>query len=137
MKNLVLAVGVSVLALAGCDNNANAQAQQVSADVGSPQGNNTLIIEEGYTVVDPVQPVQPSGAVDVNNQMQPLPGDPGVDVAGRKSACRIAECGRCRFNSGNHLIHHHSADAVNLIFRFHRFLRLKSPSFEGLLCCIN
>ena len=73
MKNLVLAVGVSVLALAGCDNNANAQAQQVSADVGSPQGNNTLIIEEGYTVVDPVQPVQPSGAVDVNNQMQPLP----------------------------------------------------------------
>lgn len=75
MKNLVLAVGVSVLALAGCDNNANAQAQQVSADVGSPQGNNTLIIEEGYTVVDPVQPVQPSGAVDVNNQMQPLPGD--------------------------------------------------------------
>lgn len=59
MKNLVLAVGVSVLALAGCDNNANAQAQQVSADVGSPQGNNTLIIEEGYTVVDPVQPVQP------------------------------------------------------------------------------
>ena len=67
MKNLVLAVGVSVLALAGCDNNANAQAQQVSADVGSPQGNNTLIIEEGYTVVDPVQPVQPSGAVDVNN----------------------------------------------------------------------
>ena len=38
MKNLVLAVGVSVLALAGCDNNANAQAQQVSADVGSPQG---------------------------------------------------------------------------------------------------
>lgn len=40
-----------------------------------------LIIEEGYTVVDPVQPVQPSGAVDVNNQMQPLPGDPGVDVA--------------------------------------------------------
>ena len=40
MKNLVLAVGVSVLALAGCDNNANAQAQQVSADVGSPQGNN-------------------------------------------------------------------------------------------------
>lgn len=41
MKNLVLAVGVSVLALAGCDNNANAQAQQVSADVGSPQGNNT------------------------------------------------------------------------------------------------
>lgn len=81
MKNLVLAVGVSVLALAGCDNNANAQAQQVSADVGLPQGNNTLIIEEGYTVVDPVQPVQPSGAVDVNNQMQPLPGDPGVDVA--------------------------------------------------------
>ena len=81
MKNLVLAVGVSVLALAGCDNNANAQAQQVSADVGSPQGNNTLIIEEGYTVVDPVQPVQPSGAIDVNNQMQPLPGDPGVDVA--------------------------------------------------------
>ena len=78
MKNLVLAVGVSVLALAGCDNNANAQAQQVSADVGSPQGNNTLIIEEGYTVVDPVQPVQPSGAGDVNNQMQPLPG---VDVA--------------------------------------------------------
>ena len=76
MKNLVLAVGVSVLALAGCDNNANAQAQQVSADVGSPQGNNTLIIEEGYTVVDPVQPVQPSGAVDVNNQMHP-----GVDVA--------------------------------------------------------
>ena len=72
MKNLVLAVGVSVLALAGCDNNANAQAQQVSADVGSPQGNNTLIIEEGYTVVDPVQPVQPSGAIDVNNQMQPL-----------------------------------------------------------------
>lgn len=70
MKNLVLAVGVSVLALAGCDNNANAQAQQVSADVGSPQGNNTLIIEEGYTVVDPVQPVQPSGTVDVNNQMQ-------------------------------------------------------------------
>ena len=45
MKNLVLAVGVSVLALAGCDNNANAQAQQVSADVGSPQGNNTLIID--------------------------------------------------------------------------------------------
>ena len=80
MKNLVLAVGVSVLALAGCDNNANAQAQQVSADVGSPQGNNTLIIEEGYTVVDPVQPVQPSGAVDVNNQMQPLPGDPGDAV---------------------------------------------------------
>ena len=112
MKNLVLAVGVSVLALAGCDNNANAQAQQVSADVGSPQGNNTLIIEEGYTVVDPVQPVQPSGAVDVNNQMQPLPGDPGVDVA-------------------------HPADAVNFIFRFHRFLRLKSPSFEGLLRCIN
>ena len=73
MKNLVLAVGVSVLALAGCDNNANAQAQQVSADVGSPQGNNTLIIEEGYTVVDPVQPVQPSGAVDVNNHVAPLP----------------------------------------------------------------
>ncbi len=82
MKKLMMALSVSVLALMGCDSrNANAQANQVSADVGSPQGTNTLIIQEGYTVVDPVQPVAPSGAAASENAMQPLPGDPGVDVA--------------------------------------------------------
>lgn len=82
MKKLYWALGISAIALMGCDSqNANAQVQQVSAEVGSPEGANTLIIKEGYTVVDPVQPVTPPGAVGVDNQMQPLPGDPGVDVA--------------------------------------------------------
>lgn len=82
MKKLLLTLGVSALALMGCDSrNANAQVQQVSAEVGSPEGLNTLIIKEGYTVVDPVQPISPPGMANVNNQMQPLPGDPGVDVA--------------------------------------------------------
>lgn len=82
MKKIMMALSVSVLALMGCDSrDANAQANQVSADVGSPQGTNTLIIQEGYTVVDPIQPVAPSGAAASENAMQPLPGDPGVDVA--------------------------------------------------------
>lgn len=82
MKKIMMALSVSALALMGCDSrNANAQANQVSADVGSPQGTNTLIIQEGYTVVDPIQPIAPSGAAASKNAMQPLPGDPGVDVA--------------------------------------------------------
>jgi len=82
MKKGLMALGVSALALMGCDSrSANAQVNQMSADVGSPQGANTLIIKEGYTVVDPVQPVAPAGSAVMDNQMQPLPGDPGVDVA--------------------------------------------------------
>lgn len=42
MKKIMMALSVSVLALMGCDSrDANAQANQVSADVGLPQGTNT------------------------------------------------------------------------------------------------
>lgn len=79
MKKLNALGGVSALALAGYAGFALAQTS-VSADVGTPGSANTLIIEQGYDVVSPVQPVM-NGDSNINNQMQPLPGDPGVDVA--------------------------------------------------------
>ena len=78
MKKLNALSCVSALALAGYAGFAMAQSS-VSTDVGTPGSANTLIIEQGYDVVSPVQPVTNDG--EGNNQMQPLPGDPGVDVA--------------------------------------------------------
>lgn len=77
MKKFLMVLSVSAVALM-FGNNASAQVSQVSADVGSPQGTNTLVIQESYSVTDPAVP-----AVDnnMNNEMQPLPGDPGVEVA--------------------------------------------------------
>ena len=48
MKKTLAMLGVSALALMGCDSrDANAQSQ-VSADVGNADSSNMLIVEEGY-----------------------------------------------------------------------------------------
>ena len=53
MKKTLAMLGVSALALMGCDSrDANAQSQ-VSADVGNADSANMLIVEEGYEVVTP------------------------------------------------------------------------------------
>lgn len=71
--NKVLAVlGVSALALMGCDSrDANAQSQ-VSADVGNPDSVNVLTVQEGYEVITPAGPA---------DNMVADPGNPGVQVA--------------------------------------------------------
>ena len=77
MKKTLALLSVSALALMGCDSqNANAQTQ-VSSDVGNPDSANILVVEEGYEVISPA----PAAPVNQNNDMKPLPGDPGVDVA--------------------------------------------------------
>lgn len=79
MNKLAALLGVSSVALIGYGSPALAQTS-VSAGVGNPDSANMLIIEEGYNVVEPVQPLNNDNS-NINNEMQPLPGDPGVDVA--------------------------------------------------------
>lgn len=77
MRKFLMILSVSGVALM-FGNNASAQVSQVTADVGSPQGTNTLVIQESYSVTDPAVPAVNN---DINSEMQPLPGDPGVEVA--------------------------------------------------------
>ena len=76
MRKIVYVLGACVLALSACDGkDANAQMQQ-SMDVGTPDSANMLMMEESYTITAPAnKSTQPT------NQMEPLPGDPGVEVA--------------------------------------------------------
>lgn len=53
MKKTLAMLGVSVLALMGCDSQAANAQSQVSADVGNADSANMLIVEEGYGVVTP------------------------------------------------------------------------------------
>ena len=77
MKKIFYVMGLCALALSACDGkDANAQMQE-SMDVGSPEGANMLMLEESYTVTAPVANSTPQ----TNEQMEPLPGDPGVEVA--------------------------------------------------------
>lgn len=72
MIRTIALLGISALALLGCDSkDANAQSQ-VSADVGNPDSANILVIEEGYEVITPAVP---------SDGMVPDPGNPGVEVA--------------------------------------------------------
>ena len=76
MKKIFYVLGVCALALGACKGHeAKAQMQQ-TIDAGSPDGANMLMLEESYTVTAPA-----SGATQPNSQMEPLPGDPGVEVA--------------------------------------------------------
>ncbi len=77
MKKIFYVMGLCALALGACDGkDANAQMQE-SMDVGSPEGANMLMLEESYTVTAPAANPTPQ----TNEQMEPLPGDPGVEVA--------------------------------------------------------
>lgn len=72
MKKTLALLVTSAFVLMGCDSQtANAQSQ-VSADVGDSDSANIMVIQEGYEVIEPAS--QPNG-------MEPLPGDPGVEVA--------------------------------------------------------
>ena len=76
MRKIVYVLGACVLALSACDGkDANAQMQQ-SMDVGTPDSANMLMMEESYTVTAPA-----NNSTQPTNQMEPLPGDPGVEVA--------------------------------------------------------
>ena len=76
MKKVFYVLGLCTLVLGACDGKeANAQMQQ-SMDVGSPDGANMMVLEESYTVTTPA-----NSGNQPNNQMEPLPGDPGVEVA--------------------------------------------------------
>ena len=77
MKKIFYVLGLCTLALGACDGkDANAQMQQ-EIDAGSPNGTNMLMLEESYTVSTPAATPAPQ----TNEQMEPLPGDPGVEVA--------------------------------------------------------
>ena len=76
MKKIFYVLSLCTLVLGACDGkDANAQMQQ-SMDVGSPDGANMMMLEESYTVTTPANNGNQS-----NNQMEPLVGDPGVEVA--------------------------------------------------------
>lgn len=71
MKKTLAMLGVSALALMGCDSHdANAQSQ-VSADVGNADSANMLIVEEGYEVVTPAASgnAVPANAVPAGGNM--------------------------------------------------------------------
>lgn len=77
MKKIFYVLGLCTLVLGACDGKeANAQMQQ-EIDAGSPNGTNMLMLEESYTVSTPAATPAPQ----TNEQMEPLPGDPDVEVA--------------------------------------------------------
>lgn len=71
MKKIIGLIALSALTLMGCDYKSAHAQNPVSAEVGTPDSANLLIIEQGEAVVQDANP---------NTDMQTLPGNPGVDV---------------------------------------------------------
>ena len=97
MKKIFYVMSVCALALGACDGkDANAQMQQ-NIDAGSPDGANMLMLEESYTVTTPAATPAPQ----TNEQMEPLPGDPGVEVAPQPEAQPSTPANNSSNNSGD------------------------------------
>lgn len=82
MKKILGLITIAALALMGCDSKQAHAQNSVSGEVGTPDSANMLIIEQGYEAVTVPAPN--------DGNMQPLPGDPGVDVEPAPNAAQPA-----------------------------------------------
>lgn len=72
MKKIIGLLALSALTLMGCDYKSAHAQNPVSAEVGTPDSTNLLIIDQGEALIQ--------GPSDPNADMKALPGNSGVDV---------------------------------------------------------